>query len=365
MSKITSIATGVPEFEHAQENLCRFAEQVYCKDESDKRKMRFLYKHSDIDKRYSVIPDFSAKRGERKLFPESLDLEPFPLLEERMRIYDSAACDLASETVLKCIEGKIERNEITHLITVSCTAMSAPGLDLQVMEKLQLPGTTVRTSVNFMGCYAAIHGLKLADAFCRSTANANVVVVCIEFCTLHFQKAATLDNLTSSILFADGCAAALVQTNASAKGLDIDKFYADVVFKGKKDMAWQMASTGFQMTLTGYVPDLIKEDFKGLVQKALQYADKNFEDVDEWCIHPGGKKILESIANSLDIPKEKLCNSFEVLRQYGNMSSPTILFVLKDILHRLSLTPSSRKQLVFAAAFGPGLTMETFIGHYA
>jgi predicted naringenin-chalcone synthase len=327
--------------------------------------MRFLYKHSDIDKRYSVIPDFSAKPGARKLFPESVDLEPFPLLEERMRVYDSAACKLASETVLKCIEGKIDLSEITHLITVSCTGMSAPGLDLQVMEALQLPGTTVRTSVNFMGCYAAIHGLKLADAFCKSSSNANVVVVCLEFCTLHFQKEATIDNLTSSVLFADGCAAALVQSDTIEKGISIDQFYADVAFKGKKDMAWQMASTGFQMTLTGYVPDLIKEDFKSFVQKALQHSHKNIEDVDEWCIHPGGKKILESIACSLGISRENLCNSFEVLRQYGNMSSPTILFVLKDIMHRLSLTPSSNKQLVFAAAFGPGLTMETFTGYYA
>ena len=113
-----------------------------------------------------------------------------------MKLYNDHAAELSAGTIDDCIKNKIDKREITHLITVSCTGMSAPGIDLQVMEMMGLPQNIVRTSVNFMGCYAAVHGLKLADAFCSSNKNANVVVVCTELCTLHFQKDISADNMT-------------------------------------------------------------------------------------------------------------------------------------------------------------------------
>ena len=243
--------------------------------------------------------------------------------------------------------------------------MSAPGIDLQVMEMMDLPKNIVRTSVNFMGCYAAVHGLKLADAFCSSNKAANVLVVCTELCTLHFQKDISADNMTSSLLFADGCAAMLVQADSSNhKGVRILNFFSDVSFKGKKDMAWELSSKGFLMTLTGYVPELIKEDFKGLVDKALHSSQQKQADISHWCIHPGGKKILESISSSLGLTNEALKYSYEVLNDYGNMSSPTILFVLKKILDEFEQQRPAQTPVIFAAAFGPGLTMETFTAVY-
>jgi predicted naringenin-chalcone synthase len=243
--------------------------------------------------------------------------------------------------------------------------MSAPGLDLEIMEAMGLPLNLWRTSVNFMGCYAAIHALKLADAVCLSNLNANVVIVCTELCTLHFQKEATIDNITSTLLFADGCAALLVQPNNSAiKGLTLKNFYAEVAFKGKKDMSWQLSSKGFLMTLTGYVPDLVKEDFKGMVNNALTNAEMALEDITHWCIHPGGKKIIEAIEKSTGLSKDKFHYSYDILNKYGNMSSPTILFVLQKIFDEIKETSSPIIPTIFAAAFGPGLTMETFIAFY-
>jgi predicted naringenin-chalcone synthase len=231
------------------------------------------------------------------------------------------------------------------------------------MELMELPNQTIRTSVNFMGCYAAVHALKLADAFCSSSTNANVVVVCTELCTLHFQKDVSPDNITASLLFADGCAAMLVQSDASKeKGLRVRSFFSDVSYKGKKDMAWKISSKGFLMTLTGYVPDLIREDFNSLTTKALDAAGLKETDITHWCIHPGGKKILEAIAKSLGLEDEDLKYSYEVLRNYGNMSSATILFVLKKILEEIP--HSKERPVIFGAAFGPGLTMETFTATY-
>ncbi len=366
MSKIISIATGVPVFKHNQKELFAFAENIYCCDETESRKLRFLYNHSGIQTRYSVVPDFSVAAKERKFFPPTNDLEPFPGIEERMKLFHEHAGAISVRTIEACIKGKIHKDDITHLITVSCTGLSAPGFDLQIMEIMGLSQNIIRTSVNFMGCYAAVHALKIANAFCRSTENANVVVVCTEFCTLHFQKEITTDNMTSSLLFADGCAAMLVQNvQTEYKGIHINNFFSDVSFKGKKDMAWELSSKGFLMTLTGYVPDLIKEDFKELVHKSLFTSGKKIQDISHWCIHPGGKKILDSICSSLKIKNDLLHYSYEVLNDYGNMSSPTILFVLKKIMDEMEQNDTNKSNLIFAAAFGPGLTMETFTATYA
>lgn len=365
MSKIISIATKVPAYRHKQDDLFTFAEKVFCRDETESRKLRFLYRQSGISTRYSVLPDYSAPAAERKLFPGSADLEPFPGLEKRMHIYQEHAATLSADAIRECICNKISKEEITHLITVSCTGLSAPGTDLQIMEILGLKKETIRTSINFMGCYAAIHALKLADAFCKSDSNANVVVVCTELCTLHFQKSISPDNMTSSLLFADGCAAMLIQPgNSQHRGILINGFYSEVSLQGKKEMAWELSSTGFLMTLTGYVPELIKENFKALTDKALQRAGKLQEDITHWCIHPGGKKILDSIAESLQVNTGTLGFSYAVLKDYGNMSSPTILFVLERILNELEQEKRVTPAVIFGAAFGPGITMETFTASY-
>jgi predicted naringenin-chalcone synthase len=336
-------------------------QNVYAMNEVDNRKLKFLYHQSAIDTRYSVLPDYSLNAADWQFYPASENLEPFPDLELRMKWFNKTAPSLSVNAIEKCIENKIAKEEITHLITVSCTGMSAPGLDLQVMEAMNLPANIFRTSINFMGCYAAIHGLKLADAFCTADKNAKVLVVCTELCTLHFQKENTADNIASSLLFGDGCAAVLVAHDEyKEEGLRINNFYSEVAFKGKKDMSWELSSSGFLMTLSGYVPDLIEEDFNKLLTNALGHAQYNKEDISHWCIHPGGKRILTSIEKSIDIKDEDLRYSYNVLKNYGNMSSPTILFVLKEIMDSLK-EKKEKKTNIFGAAFGPGLTLETFI----
>lgn len=336
-------------------------QNVYAMNEVDKRKMKFLYHQSGINARYSVLPDYSLCANDWSFYPATENLEPFPNLELRMKWFNITAPKLSVDAIEKCIEDKINKNEITHLITVTCTGMSAPGLDLQVMEAMNLPNNIFRSSVNFMGCYAAIHALKLADAFCKTDKNAKVLIVCTELCTLHFQKENSLDNIASSLLFGDGAAAVLVTHNDDElNGLHIQDFYSEVAFKGKKDMSWELSSTGFLMTLSGYIPDLIEEDFNFLTENALQHARYNKEDITHWCVHPGGKKILTAIEKSINIPAAALQHSYNVLREYGNMSSPTILFVLKEIMNELENT-EIKKANILGAAFGPGLTLETFI----
>jgi len=334
-------------------------QQAYAMDAVENRKLKFLYHVSGIASRYSAIPDYSLMMPEWKFYPHNERLEPFPSLELRMQWYQRHAASLSAEAIRNCSEGIIHTHEITHLITVSCTGMSAPGIDLQLMELLDLPRHIYRTSLNFMGCYAAIHALKLADAICKTDKNARVMIVCTELCTLHFQKDPTPDNIASTLLFGDGSAAALITHDSfDIKGLQLKGFYSEVVPKGKKDMAWELSSTGFLMTLSGYVPELIEEDFEQLVQRALQKAGVEKEEITQWCIHPGGKRIVEAIQKSLGLKPDNLEASYNVLKEYGNMSSPTLLFVLKELMEQ------KKKGTVFAAAFGPGLTMETFSAIY-
>ena len=361
MSKILSIGTAVPANKYKQSDLYAFCDKVYENDAVESRKLRFLYRQSAIEERYSVLADFAQPAEERTFFGTSKTLEPFPGINKRMAIYEEHALDLSLAAIKDCIADEKKLKEITHLITVSCTGMSAPGLDLQIMEALSLPTDLVRTSVNFMGCYAAIHALKLADAFCQSTKRVNVLIVCTELCTIHYQKEKTPDDITASLLFADGSAATWVTNDESEKSIKLDSFYSAVNFTGKKEMAWQISDKGFLMTLTGYVPQVIKEDFAGLLSNALEHAGVSKKEIAHWCIHPGGKKILEAISYSLSLEEDALADACKVLRNYGNMSSATILFVLKEMLENKNEKSGEK---IFAAAFGPGLTMETFVASY-
>ena len=336
-------------------------QKVYPMDDTGRRKLKFLYHQSAIETRYSVLPDYNLNANEWQFYPASENLEPFPDLELRMKWYNKTAPSLSLNAIEKCIHQKVNKNEISHLITVSCTGMSAPGLDLQIMEMMNLPVNIFRTSVNFMGCYAAIHAMKLADAFCKNDKKAKVLIVCTELCTLHFQKDTTADNIASSLLFGDGSAAILVTHNEDKlEGLRIKDFYSEVGFNGKEHMSWELSSSGFLMKLSGYVPELIEQDFNRLLKNALQNAGMNEEDISHWCIHPGGKRILSSIEKCTSISAEDLQYSYRVLNDFGNMSSPTILFVLKEILNSLEKNKEKITN-IFGAAFGPGLTMETFI----
>jgi predicted naringenin-chalcone synthase len=358
MSKIISIATAVPEYRHEQMKILGFMQKAYGMDEVEGRKLKFMYDQSGIEARYSVLPDYGCKGGRKwEFFPTTENMEPFPDLEARMKLFNDAAPALSIKAIEGCMNGS--RKEITHLVTVSCTGMTAPGLEMQIMEEMGLPNTIAKTAINFIGCYAAIHALKYADAVCNNDKKAEVLIVCTELCTLHFQKEKTIDNITSSLLFGDGCAAVLVTGDDSTPGLKINSFYSEVSSDGKKEMRWELSSTGFLMTLSGQIPDLLEQRFNGVAENALKKAGMKKEDITHWCIHPGGKKILKAVEKSSGLTSEDLKYSYKILKEYGNMSSPTLLFVLKDILGEVKA--SGKKANILGAAFGPGLTTETFI----
>ncbi len=360
MASIISIGTAVPEHQHPQKDILQFMQQAFGLDETDKRKLSFLYSHSGINQRYSVLEEYNGKEVNAPMM--SSHQKVAPSLDARMDLFSKHALSLSLDAINDCISGYLQPLDITHLITVSCTGMSAPGLDIEIVNALDLRPDCFRTSVNFMGCYAAIHALKLAQMICASTPAANVVVVATELCTIHFQNEYNADNAASSLLFSDGSAAVLVSNTIQQEHtLSLKSFYSYIARKGYDDMSWRISEKGFLMTLSSYIPSLIKDDIGSLIGKALANAQLNKEDISHWCFHPGGRKILDVIQQQTGLSDCAMSYSADILSNYGNMSSPTVLFVLKKIMENTKGKPAN----VFGVAFGPGLTMETFIASSA
>ncbi|TAE89464.1 MAG: type III polyketide synthase [Bacteroidetes bacterium] len=364
MSVIVGIGTANPDYKLTQEEAYTFMKEFYSLDEDEGNRLSALYKRSGIKQRYSCVPDYNQQLHQKKLFPHTPDLTPFPGIEKRMAIYAEEA-PLLGEQAINNLYAQLNAlwykpQHITHLITVSCTGMSAPGLDLMLLEKLQLAAHTQRTSVNFMGCYAAVHALKMAHQICTAQTNAQVLIVCVELCSIHFQNIKSSDNITANAIFADGAAACLMVSDDLAKHnapqLLVKGFYSEVHVGGKKDMAWQISSSGFLMTLSAYIPQFIEAAIADLITRALSHYGVQKTAIEHWAIHPGGRKILDVTLAKLSLNQHDLAYSYQVLRDYGNMSSPTILFVLKAMMDDHLLNGN-----IFGTAFGPGLTMETFL----
>jgi alpha-pyrone synthase len=358
-SFITSIGVATPENKISQSQISQLMTETLALEESESSRLSALYRATGIDSRYSVLPDYGRKKGEFEFFPNEAGMEPFPLIGARMRIYEEFAIKLALKAIKDCLDPiDIELSEITHIITVSCTGMYAPGIDIEIIEQLKLNTDIQRTCINFMGCYAAFNALKISDALCKSYKKAKVLIVCVELCSLHFLKNKNMDQLVSNAIFGDGAAAVLIQSGPS-KGisLSMESFYCSLALNGMKDMAWHITDTGFEMTLSSYVPEMIKGGIKQLTEKLLENLKPENTGIDYYAIHPGGRKILEAIESELSLSKEDNRHAYKILKEYGNMSSPTVLFVLNSILKELDQKDIGKRILSFA--FGPGLTLES------
>ncbi len=356
MSYIASIQLALPEFQYPQELLARFYCNA-CEDELVKRKINIVSRKSGIGERYSVLSDFGTTHESFTFFPKNISLSPAPTLSQRMKVFQPAALRLSLEAVKKIPNFEVLKDKITHVITVTCTGLFAPGLDIELCQALGLNTHVKRSSINYLGCNAAIIALKSADAYCKAQADAKVLVVCTELCTLHFQKDFSDDYILSNMLFGDGCAAVLVSNdaadNAYPRKLTIDQFHAELVYAGISGITWQLSEKGFIMNLSSYISELIKINIKKMMDK----IGLNPKEISHWAIHPGGKKILDDFAKALTIDKNEMKESYEVLNDYGNMSSATVLFVLKQLVETNEAL--EKNQTIFAAAFGPGLSIET------
>ncbi len=361
MSFITSIGTANPTHRFAQQTIADFMVLASNLQGNDARKLRTLYRATGIEARHSVLGDYGRKTG-FEFFTDNELTKNFPSTHQRMELFKTFAKELSLSAVNKCLQkiAPLKKSEITHLIVVSCTGFYAPGLDIDLVKALNLNSSISRTCINFMGCYAAFNALKLADTFCTHDGDAKVLVVCTELCSIHFQKENTEDNLLANALFADGSAAILIEAQPrSGINLKPISFHCDIASEGEPDMAWSIGDWGFQMKLSTYVPEVIRSGIKQLANSLLTKINKRLAQVDYYAIHPGGKKILEVIEQELNLNKEQNRFAYEVLKNFGNMSSPTVLFVLNEIV--ATLTDRDQHKNILSFAFGPWLTLESML----
>ncbi len=329
----------------------------------DDRRNALIFKRmvgrADIAHRYSYFepvtdPDGFDADTEGFYRPGS-----FPGTGVRMARFEKTAPQLAAAAIDDLgIDG--ERDRITHLVVASCTGFVAPGIDQLIVKAAGLNPGVERTFVGFMGCYAAVNSLRLAHHFVRSEPSARVLVVNLELCTLHFQETAEIERLLSMLLFGDGCSAALV--TADETGLALNDFRATTIADSAEAITWRIGDQGFDMHLSGEVP--------GRIARALKYENERNDgegllrgnhanDYDVWAVHAGGRTILDAVETGFELAAEKLHWSRGVLRDFGNMSSATLMFVLQRILGEVGGSVA-RQSKGFGVAFGPGLAAESF-----
>ncbi|MCW4456825.1 type III polyketide synthase [Microbacterium sp. MPKO10] len=306
---------------------------------------------SGIDTRRSAIVEFDKDVAVEH--PEFYDREAGLLLspgtEARNDLYTEAAGALFVDAARKAT-ADIDTNTVTHVITVSCTGFFAPGPDFLIARELGLRPNVQRYNLGFMGCYASMPALRLAQQLCAADPDAVVLVVSVELCTLHVRSSSDPDQIIASSLFADGAAAAVVHTGPGL--VTLDAFDTRVTPTGEEAMAWTIGDNGFLMVLSSYVPHIIGEHITGALDGLI--GDTPPRDITHWALHPGGRSIVDRVESALELDPAQLGASREVLREFGNMSSATVLFVLERILARASPGDS-----VCAIAFGPGLTVES------
>jgi len=354
MGKIISIGTATPQHRTAQPAILEFMQAAYGNDVAS-RKLNVLFNNSGISSRYSVIPDFDKNKNQHIFFngtPSTANVK------NRLDVFKEQAMPLAIKAIEDAfdkINSEINTFGVTHLITVTCTGLSAPGLSAELIEKLKLPIDIFHTSVNFLGCNAAFHALKIADLIIKSDAKAKVLIVCVELCTLHFQPKNDHDNLLSNTIFGDGAAAVIITSDDSdKKGIFMKGFYSLLLNKGKNLMGWNITPTNFEMILDAQIPQVIGDEINDVLLKGCQKLNIKNDSITKWAIHPGGKKIVDVIKNKLQLSESDTKASYKVLNEFGNMSSPTILFVMDELIKE-----SKSGDTIFSIGFGPGLSIET------
>lgn len=355
---ILGIGTAVPATEISREQALAIAQRI-CPTPHLHERLADLSAHSGIERRFSVLGEdvvrdvLTGTRESGSVFvPDGRGLGP--TTGQRMRIYKEQAPRLAlSASQAALANAGVPASAITHLVTVSCTGFSAPGLDVSLIESLGLAPGVERTHVGFMGCHAALNGLRLARAFAEADPDACVLLCAVELCSLHYDYGAEMQKLVSNALFADG-AAALVGA-ASAKSNENWRVVANgscLVPDSRQAMTWNIGDHGFDMTLATRLPRLIETNLRGWLGQWLARNGLTMSDVGSWAVHPGGPKILDAVAAGLELPASALAESRAVLAEYGNMSSPTILFIVDRLWRRQA------PRACVALGFGPGLTVE-------
>ncbi len=349
---INKIATALPPHD-VHKAFVQFGHSLLEGDERRSQLFGRMAERAAIEHRYSYLDPDPDETGSPFSAIDFYRRGHFPGTAARMHLFESQAPVLAELAVERLNLGPA-RERLTHIVISCCTGFSAPGLDIEIIGRCRLPSSMERTLIGFMGCYAAMNALKLARHIVRSEPQARVLVLNLELCSLHLQETTDLDEILSFLIFGDGCAASLV--TADPEGFAIDSFYSLLVPDTRGLITWAIGDSGFNMVLSGQVPVTILEALH--MESGEILKGRPISAIDLWAVHPGGRSVLDAVERALDLKPVALSASREILRQVGNVSSATVMFVLESMLR------SAGKGLSGCAmSFGPGLIAETMLFH--
>lgn len=378
---ILGLGTALPEHTMTQDEALDMTTNIVGQDERQRRLLRVLFRKSGVTNRHTCVPHpiayewmkqeaaVAAAAGERSPYAGgnghalecdgSVDEPPLnwgPTTRERMQLYAEFAAPLAKEAVRNAFDdAELGIEDVTHLVTVSCTGFDAPGIDIELMDGLKLRPTTQRVNVGYMGCHGAINGLRVARGIAASEPGAVVLLSATELCSLHYRFNWDDEGIIGNALFADGSAAILVGNRdvpETRPSFQLKSTGSCLIPDSRHVMSWRVGDHGFEMRLTAEVSEKINTYLRPWMSEWLAQHGHSIESVESWAVHPGGPRILQAVEEALTLPRDATRNSHEILAAYGNMSSPTVLFIL-DRMRR-----SDAPRPCVALGFGPGLVAE-------
>lgn len=364
---ILGIGTATPHQKIQQQHAALLATNLIGNRAPAERTMQAIYRQTRIARRSSVLLN-EAQEGvfSQDFFQPAASADDHgPTTQDRMTRYATEATPLAVEAVGKAlIKAGVIPEEITHLVTCSCTGFQAPGVDIALMKELGFSNTTNRTHIGFMGCHGGFNALRVAKAYAEADPRATVLIVCVELCSLHFQYTDNPEQIVANSIFADGAAAVIGRSADHPMASEVAGWrlidQTSVVLPETVDqMGWLIGDTGFEMSLSPEVPSLIGNALPETTTTFLQKHGLEKEQITNWAVHPGGPRILSMVEQALQLHTDALLGSRDVLSQYGNMSSATIFFILETLFVQAHQSQShGLPDTCIAMAFGPGLTTE-------
>ncbi|MEK3721336.1 type III polyketide synthase [Paenibacillus sp. FSL H8-0034] len=352
---ILGIGTAVPEFRIDQADTAhRLAEALRDSPDSARWAKR-IFKQCGVETRYTCEPNLLESADSCRYFPRGT-IQDAPSTRDRMQTYKRESVPLSLDAAHKALlDGNIKTSDITHLFTVSCTGQFLPGLDTVLANQLGLAADVNRTPLNFLGCAAGLKAISLSRQVLLGNPSAKVLIVCVELCTLHIQPSSQREALFAASFFGDGASACII----GAPGPDhkdvfqLDNGRSVLLPDCADEMVWEVGNYGFDLYLSPNIPKLIAS----LIPAEVEHLLDGKPNPELWAIHPGGRGIVDSIQSLFKLTDEQTRPSRTILRDYGNVSSATLLFVLNEMKQELKSKGSGPANGI-ALAFGPGLTAE-------
>lgn len=334
--------------------------QIVDESVEKRRLIPVLYRRAGVGKRHSVVLESSSGQApaQQSFYPPTTSTsDKGPTIAERMALYERVAREMAVSTAARSLDQSgVSPQEVTHLVTVSCTGFAAPGFDIGLINELGLNRNLSRAHIGFMGCHGALNGLKVMKSFLESSPEACVMLCATELCSLHQQYGWDHEKILANSLFSDGAACLVVRASDLSQAMPGDFVHeasTSFVFPDSEDlMSWKIGDHGFEMTLSSQLPGLIRRELKPWLEQWLHEQGISLEEVRSWAVHPGGPRILQACEEALELKDDALSVSREVLQDCGNMSSPTVLFILERLQQMTAPTPC------VMLGFGPGIAAE-------